>query len=183
MKEDVDYHLEVTKDGVIIGIVKWVFTIVICILLSMLINNFLIVNAKVPSESMETTIMTGDRFIANRLAYVFNEPEMLDVIVFYAPDEPETLFVKRVIGKPGDTIEIVDGMLYVNDEIIEEPYLKEEMQGTFGTYVVPEDSYFVLGDNRNCSNDSRYWFNTYVTNDMIVGEAQFSYFPRIKDID
>lgn len=183
MQDEVDYHFKVTKKSAFSEIVSWILTIVVCLALATFINNVIIVNARVPSQSMESTIMTGDRFIANRLAYTFNEPKFQDVIVFYAPDEPDTLFVKRVIGTEGDTVEIVDGVVYVNDVAIDEPYLNEKMNGSYGPYVVPNDSYFVLGDNRNHSDDSRAWLNTYVTNDMIVGQAMFTYLPKIKDID
>lgn len=184
MQEDVDYKLEITKESAMRETVRWILSILVCLILATLINNVLIVNARVPSQSMESTIMTGDRFIANRLAYVSHGPQFQEVIVFYAPDEIDTLFVKRVIGTPGDTVEIIDGVVYVNGEVIDEPYLNEEMRReSYGPYVVPENSYFVLGDNRNHSSDAREWFHTYVTDDMIVGEAMFTYFPKIKDID
>ncbi len=177
-----DESLEKTKtkkNSVAREIFNWVITLVACILIAKMINSFVIVNARVPSASMENTIMTNDRLIANRLAYVFDEPERGDVVVFEAPDEPDKLFIKRVIGIPGDTIQIHDGLLYLNNELQEETYIKEDMVGSFGPYTVPEDSYFMLGDNRNNSLDARYWRNTYVPEDTILGKAMFTYYPEI----
>lgn len=179
MEDNTDYNLKMDKQSIIKEIVTWIVMIIGCLLMAKFINSFIIVNARVPSASMENTIMTNDRLMANRLAYNFSDPEMGDIIVFIAPDEPEKLFVKRIIGTPGDTVEIIDGTLYVNSEAIDEPYLKEPMYGSYGPYVVPEDNYFMLGDNRNNSLDSRYWFNTYVPEDTILGKAMFTYIPRL----
>lgn len=179
MEDNTDYNLKMDKKDFIKEILTWVVMILGCLLMAEFINSFIIVNARVPSASMENTIMTNDRLIANRFAYTFGDPEMGDIIVFVAPDEPDKLFVKRVIGTPGDTVQIIDGVLYINGEAIDEPYLKEPMAGSYGPYVVPDESYFMLGDNRNNSLDSRYWLNTFVPEDTILGEAMFTYYPRI----
>ncbi len=168
-----------SKNSIAKEIVNWVITIIACIIIAKMINSFVIVNARVPSASMENTIMTNDRLIANRLAYVFSEPEKGDIVVFEAPDEPDKLFIKRVIGVPGDLVQIHDGLLYINNELQDEPYIKEDMVGSFGPYTVPEDNYFMLGDNRNNSLDARYWRNTYVPEDTILGKAMFTYYPEI----
>ncbi len=184
MEEEIDYNLKMDKESFIKEVISWIFTFVACIIAAKIITSFIIVNARVPSASMENTVMTNDRLIANRLAYTFSKPERFDVIVFVAPDEPDKLFIKRIIGVPGDTVEIVNGTLYINDELIEEDeYVKETMYGSYGPYVVPEGYYFMLGDNRNNSLDSRYWFNTFVSEDAILGEAMFTYFPSIHNID
>lgn len=114
---------------------------------------------------MENTILTGDRLIGFRLAYLFHEPERGDIVIFKYPDDESQNFVKRVIGIPGDVIQISNGHVYVNGEQLEENYLREPMNndGEELTYVVPADSYFMLGDNRNNSKDSRYWTNTFVS--------------------
>ena len=107
---------------------------------------------------MENTILTGDRLIGFRLAYLFHEPERGDIVIFKYPDDESQNFVKRVIGIPGDVIQISNGHVYVNGEQLEENYLREPMNndGEELTYVVPADSYFMLGDNRNNSEDSRF---------------------------
>ncbi len=170
------------KNNVFKEITSIVITLMACIVIAKLINSVIIVNARVPSASMENTIMTNDRLVANRLAYVFDTPERGDILVFEAPDEPDKLFIKRVIGTPGDKIEIIDGYLYLNDELTDEQYIKEDMVGSFGPYYVPEDNYFMLGDNRNNSLDARYWRNTYVPEDTILGKAMFTYYPKVQVI-
>ncbi len=184
MEEDIDYNLKMNKESFTKEVVSWIFTFIACIIAAKLITSFIIVNARVPSASMENTVMTNDRLIANRLAYTFSDPKRFDIIVFVAPDEPDKLFIKRIIGIPGDTIEIVNGTLIINGKVIEEEeYVKEQMNGSYGPVTVPEGHYFMLGDNRNNSLDSRYWFNTFVPEDTILGEAMFTYFPSIHWID
>lgn len=147
-----------------------------------LIHNFIVINAKIPSESMEETIMTGDRIFGNRLAYLFKEPERFDIIIFKFPDDENMLFIKRVIGLPGETVEIRDGKVYIDgsETPLDDSFTKETPLGSYGPYTVPEGHYFVMGDNRNDSRDSRYWTNTYVAKEKILGEAVMRYFPGIK---
>ena len=158
---------------------QWVAAIVAAVLIALAIDNFVIVNAQIPSGSMENTIMTGDRVIGNRFAYSFSDPQRFDIIIFRYPDDESQLFIKRIIGLPGETVEIRDGKIYLNgsDEPLEDVQTKETMVGSFGPYTVPENSYFVMGDNRNDSKDSRYWTNTFVTKDEILGKAIFRYWP------
>lgn len=143
------------------------------------LKNYVLINAVIPSGSMENTIMTGDRVFGNRLAYRFGEPERGDIVIFKYPDNEEELYIKRVIGLPGDKVEIRDGLVYLNDSAkpLEEPYLKETPVGDYGPYQVPEDGYFMLGDNRNWSKDSRFWENTYVTREEVLAKAVFRYYP------
>ena len=145
--------------------------IIFVVAVVLVVNNFLLINAKIPSESMEQTIMTGDRVFGNRLAYVFGEPERYDIIIF-----------KRIIGMPGETVEMKDGKVYINgsEEPLKDSFTPETPVGDYGPYTVPEDSYFVLGDNRNYSRDSRFWNNPYVAEDKILGKAVLRYFPGIK---
>ena len=125
--------------------------------------------------------MPGDRLIGNRLAYLKEEPQRGDIIIFKYPDDETQLYVKRVIGLSGETVTIREGEIYVDDELLPlaEPYLKENWTVATGDYVfeVPKDSYLVLGDNRNDSWDARYWTNTYVHRDKILGEAVVVYWP------
>lgn len=159
-------------------IYDWVKIIVLAVVGAFLINNFLIINAVIPSASMETTIMTGDRVFGNRLAYINSEPKYGDIVIFKYPDDESQYFIKRVIGTPGDKVEVIDGVVYINSEKIQEDFLSVTPTGDFGPYDVPEDCYFMMGDNRDNSADSRYWINTYVHKDKILGKAVFRYFPK-----
>lgn len=167
------------KSSFIKELLLWIAAIAAGILTAVFISNFIIVNAKIPSGSMENTIMPGDRILGNRLAYLNSDPERFDIIIFRYPDDESQLFIKRVIGLPGETVEIRDGSIYINgsDEPLQDVNIKEPMEGSFGPYTVPEDCYFVMGDNRNNSKDSRYWENTFVTKDEILGKAFFKYWP------
>lgn len=162
--------------------ISWIKTIVLAAILAAAVNSFLIVNAQVPTGSMENTIMTGDRFIALRTSYWTKEPERGDVVVFRYPDDEsgETLYVKRIIGEGGDQVQILDGRVYVNGEQLTEDYLAEEMIGDYGPYIVPAGCYFMLGDNRNHSLDSRFWENKYVEADEILGKVVLCYYKGFK---
>ncbi len=151
-------------------------------------------NAEIPSGSMETTIMTGDRVFGLRNAYGINldfrmkdlvsvkmkDPARGDIIIFRYPDDETQYFIKRIIGLPGETVEVHDGKTFVNGTALEEPYLHEKMEGDFGPYKVPEGKYFVMGDNRNNSLDSRYWKNTYVPFESICAKAWVRLWPSPK---
>ena len=160
-------------------IMSWVKCILLAVVLAVFVSEFIIVNSRIPSGSMENTIMTGDRLIAMRTAYWFSDPKRGDIVVFKYPDDPDELFIKRIIGEPGDKVEIVDGELYINDEHYEESYLKEDMEGSFGPYEVPEDCYFMMGDNRNDSLDSRFWNDKFVKKSAILGKAWLQYYPSV----
>jgi len=116
--------------------------------------------------------MPGSRIIINRLAYLTQEPQRGDVISFWYPDNPKENYLKRIIALPGETVEGKDGIIYINGKELEESYIKEVSYMDFGPYTVPEESYFVMGDNRNNSWDSRYWTSKFVTRDAIVGKSR-----------
>ena len=158
---------------------QWVAAIVAAVLIALAIDNFVIVNAQIPSGSMENTIMTGDRVIGNRFAYSFSDPQRFDIIIFRYPDDESQLFIKRIIGLPGETVEIRDGKIYLNgsDEPLEDVQTKETMVGSFGPYTVPENSYFVMGDNRNGSSDSRDPSLGVVDVRCVIGQAVMVLFP------
>ena len=164
-------------------VIEWIVTIGAAVLVALFINNFIIVNATVPTSSMEKTIMTDDRVIGLRLAYKNNDPERGDIIIFKNPDNEDILYIKRVIGMPGETVEIHDGGVYIDGTLLDEPYLDTVTEGEFGPYEVPEDHYFMMGDNRNNSADSRYWKNTYLAREKIVGKAVMRYWPSIKKLN
>ncbi|NMB33636.1 MAG: signal peptidase I [Clostridium sp.] len=168
------------KQEIFKEIISWVLYIVGAAFIAFFLTRFVIVNAYVPTGSMESTIMSKDRIIASRLHYLTKGPQRGDIVVFRFPDNEEVLFVKRVIGLPKETVEIKDGAVYIDGVILEEPYIKEDMKGDLGIYYIPDDSYFMLGDNRNSSNDSRKWDNKFVKRDKILGKALFKYYPGVK---
>jgi len=157
---------------------SYVKIIVIAIAIAFICNQFIIVNAKVPTGSMKDTIMEGNRLIGFRLSYLFSDPKRLDVVIFKYPDDETQNYVKRVIGLPGDIVVIKDGKVYVNDVMLDEPYIREPMSvnSQVLTYSVPKGYYFMLGDNRNNSADSRFWKNTYVAENKILAKAIFKYY-------
>lgn len=157
---------------------SYIKIIIIAIGIAFICNQFIIVNAKVPTGSMKDTIMEGNRLIGFRLSYLFSEPKRLDVVIFKYPDDETQNYVKRVIGLPGDVVVIKQGHVYVNGEELNEPYIREPMNVNNEelTYCVPEGHYFMLGDNRNNSLDSRSWKNTYVAKDKILAKAIFKYY-------
>lgn len=164
---------------------EWLLVIAISAVLAFCLDKFIIVNAKIPSASMEPTIMTGDRLIGNRLAYINNDPQRGDIVIFLFPDNEKEYFIKRVIGLPGETVSIRAGKVYINDSeepLDESAYLTVTPLGDFGPFEVPEGAYFMMGDNRNNSMDSRYWNRPYVYKDKILGKAWARYFPHPKTV-
>lgn len=163
-------------------VLSWVMTFVAAILIVVFAQTFLIINAQVPTGSMVNTIQEGDRIFTFRLSYLFDDPQRGDIIVFRYPDNEKERFTKRVIGLPGERVEIRDGKVYINDSEtpLDEPYVNGTPTGNFGPYEIPEDCYFMLGDNRNDSLDARYWQNTYLHKDKILGKVIFSYYPDFK---
>lgn len=175
---------EKPKFSLVRELFSWVKIFLIAMVIAYCINNFVIINANVPSGSMENTIMTGDRMIGLRTAYWFNEPKRGDIVIFKNPDDENETFVKRLIGLPGEKVVIKDAKIYINDseKPLKEDYLPEEWTRGNGAdkaleFNVPDDGYFMLGDNRNLSRDARYWTNTYVTMDQIIAKAKWVYWP------
>lgn len=158
--------------------------IVIALIIAILLKSFVFANCVVPTGSMLETIQEGDRVIASRLDYTFGEPDRFDIAVFKYPDDETQYFVKRVIGLPGETVQILDGTVYVTKtdgktiELRDDFVSPENKDHYNGTFEVPEDSYFVMGDNRDNSVDSRYWITTnFVSKDKFVGKVRFRYYP------
>lgn len=141
-----------------------------------LLNKYVIINAIVPSGSMENTVMTGDIILGNRLAV--EDIDRYDIAIFIYPDDSSKLYIKRVIGLPGETVEVKNGYVYANEIKLKDDFIKEEMnQSGDGIYCVPEDSYFMLGDNRNNSKDSRFWENKYVKKEAIIAKPVARIWP------
>jgi len=167
------------------AILDWVWVIGIALAAALFINFVIIINSTVPSGSMETTIMSGSRMIGFRLSYLFKDPERGDIIIFKYPDDPKQTYVKRIVGMPGETVEIRDGITFIDGEPLPEPYINENywlgsIEGeryNSGPFEVPEDCYFVMGDNRGNSHDGRFWNNHFVSRKAIIGKALFCYWP------
>ena len=181
-------------------ILSWVEVIIVAVALALVIDGFIIINATVPSGSMEKTIMTGDRVLGLRFSYWFSDPKRGDIVVFKYPiDEAlgeKTKFIKRIIGLPGELVEIKKGAVYIDGEKLEEDYINGEwkVENDGFSFPVPEDHYLMLGDNRNNSSDARYWaaiairegitddpeeaFSySFVERKKILGKAYFCYWP------
>ena len=144
-------------------IIEWIIVIAISALLALALDKFIIVNAKIPSASMEPTIMTGDRLIGNRLAYINDLPQRGDIVIFKYPDNEKEYFIKRVIGLPGETVTVKNGLVYIDDSdtpLDESDYVVTTPLGDFGPYKVPEGAYF-----------------------KILGKAWVRYYPKMTKIN
>lgn len=171
------------KKMIMKNILEWVRAIAAAFVLALLLNNVVIAHAKVISSSMESTIMTNSRVMGSRLSYIIDEPERFDIILFKFPDDETSLpFVKRIIGLPNEKVEIIDGKVYIDDSNVplDDSFIKEDTRGNYGPFLVPENSYFVMGDNRNDSWDSKNWTNKFVSKDKILGKILVEYFPKPK---
>ncbi len=143
-----------------------------------IVNPFIIQAFLIPSGSMIPTLQIGDRIMADKFVYYIRDPQRGEVIVFRAPPQADTLqrnFVKRIIGLPGDVVEVRDGVVLINGKPLEEPYIYEPPYYQFGPYKVPENHYFVMGDNRNDSSDSHIWGP--LPRERITGRALFTWWP------
>ena len=169
--------------------ISFMTPIVIALIVAILLKTFIFANAVVPTGSMINTIQEGDRIIASRLAYINEDPKRYDVIIFHYPDDESQLFVKRIIGMPGETINIKNGIVYITDANGNTAEARSDFvtncvpTGDFGPYTVPLGSYFVMGDNRNDSWDARYWKKKNVEKKKIIGKVKFRYFPNPSEIE
>ncbi len=138
---------------------------------------FVIQPVKVEGTSMQPRLVDQERIFVNRFIYRFTDIQRGDVVVFWYPKDRSKSFIKRVLAVPGDEIEIRYGSVYVNGTKVDEPYLKPEYRDreSYPKVLVRPDRYFVLGDHRNSSNDSRNW--GFVPRELIYGKAVFSYWP------
>lgn len=181
---------------------SWVIMFAVAVGIAAIISNFVLINAYIPTGSMENTIPKQSRLIGLRLAYTFSKPERGDVIIFKNPDNPEENYVKRIIGMPGETVVLENSQIYIYKADgslkigpLKESYLKDKVwMGADEKYVfhVPEDRYLVLGDNRRNSADARVWYKAkgdveeiYIHEDEILAKALFIYwnsFSIFKDV-
>jgi len=124
---------------------------------------------------MEPSFEEGQRLLVNKAVYRFREPQRGDIIVFHPPTSQRTAYIKRIIAVPGDTVEIKEGVVYINGSELYEPYIEDPPDYTFDEQEIPANNYFVLGDNRNNSNDSHHDWT--VKGEDIIGKAWISFWP------
>ncbi len=155
----------------------WVKTLFSAAVYATLIVTFGFQVARVEGLSMAPTLQDQDRLIVNKLIYRLSSPRRNDIVMLYYPANPDKSFVKRVVAEEGDTIRIVDGRVYVNDIPIDDSYVPEEYRShdNLGPLVIPEGYYFVMGDHRNNSSDSRHW--GMVPKKYIIGKVQVRWWP------
>ncbi len=153
-------------------LIETIETITLALVLFLAIN-FVSARIRVDGSSMEPTFHDGDYVVVNRLSYKLGDIQRGDVVVFPFPNQPDVDYIKRVIGVPGDRVAVYNGTVYVNGSAISESYLLEPSNGNYAERIVPEGSVFVMGDNRNHSDDSRTW--GFLTIDDIIGKAVFRY--------
>jgi signal peptidase I len=186
---------------------EWVESLAVTLVFVLIFTNYVAQATQVPTESMKPTILVGDHFFLDKIAFPANFPAAMrpwlpersidrhDIIAFKSPTDGQIPFVKRVIGIPGDTIEIRDKMLYISGQKQDEPYKihvdstvyaaddwtpnELKIRDNFGPVTLPEDSYFVMGDNRDNSNDSRYW--GFIQRDDVIGKPLFVYWSYESD--
>jgi len=177
------------KSPVLREIFLWLKALTLGFVFVFFMRNVVIVQATVPTASMNPTIPTEARIIGSRLSYIFSEPERFDVVAFESPDGTKTSYVKRIIGLPGEIVEIIDGQVFINesDMPLDEWYLLEPpawISLTPQRFYVPEGHFFVMGDHRNNSRDSRGlggdpWENLFIPLENILGRIIIVYFPNI----
>ena len=171
---------------VIKELVGWIVSILLIVAVSYLIVTFVGQRTQVSGSSMETTLSDGDHLIVDKISYRFREPQRYEIVVFPYRYEKNTYYIKRIIGLPGETVQIVDGYIYINGKQLDEHYgneIIEEAGMAAEPVTLGEDEYFVMGDNRNNSADSRYWENTFLKKEKIVGKGMIKYYPKIQKLE
>jgi len=162
---------------------EWVEPIIIAVILALIIRTFVVQAFKIPTGSMRTTLMEGDRILVSKFIYRFTQPKRGDVIVFISPEDKKKDFIKRLVGLPGETIQISNGTILVNNKPVEENSVLRKQhyynRGDFGTegqsITIPNDAYYALGDNSASSRDSRYW--GFMPKKYLLGKAFLIYWP------
>lgn len=161
-------------------ILSWILTLAAAVVIALVIRTFLFEPVRVDGNSMNDTLIDGEIMFVTKPEYLLGSPKNGDVIVCRYPDRGRTLFVKRLIGVPGDTIEIIKNAVYVNDVLVDESYLTPERNNngySMAKITLGEDEYFVMGDNRNVSHDSRSSDVGRLSRSYIVGHVQGVFFP------
>ncbi|MEY8480753.1 signal peptidase I [Lachnospiraceae bacterium 48-21] len=180
-KETVVMERQEEEKGILRELGGWVLYILIIIGLTYLIITFVGQRTRVSGSSMETTLSDGDNLIVDKLSYRFWEPKRYDIIVFPYQHEENTFYIKRIIGLPGETVQVVDGYTYVDGEILSSDVYGAEVMDSPGIAATPiqlgEDEYFVLGDNRNHSSDSRDASVGVLKRENLIGKAWVRIYP------
>ncbi len=159
-------------------IFEWIMVFVVAAAMAFVVRTFIFEPVRVDGSSMLNTLHDGDFMIATKFDYLLGDPERFDIVICDYPNTEDGKYrVKRVIGLPGETIELVAGELYIDGEHVEQDFDMTENEAYFGPYVVPEDHYFVMGDNRNNSKDSRSTLVGALPREMIRGHVRAVVFP------
>lgn len=160
---------------------EWVLYLIIVVLVTYLFITFIGQRTTVSGDSMETTLHSGDSLLIEKVTYYFNDPERYDIIVFPYEYEEDVYYIKRIIGLPGETVQIIDGAVYIDGALLESEIYGTEVMQYAGMAEMPivlgDNEYFVLGDNRNNSSDSRYPSVGIIDGDDIVGKAFYRIWP------
>ena len=170
-------HSDVSFTRIADELWAWLKTLTSAAVYATLIVTFGFQVARVEGQSMAPTLEDQDRLIVNKLHYRLDAPIVGDIVMLYYPRDPDKSFVKRVVGEPGDTIRVDDGRVFRNDVPMKDDFVAEEYRShdNFGPEVVPEGYYFVMGDHRNNSSDSRTW--GFVPKKYIIGKVQLRWWP------
>lgn len=177
------FKIKISKERVQKECKEWGEAIVVALVLTLIIRAFVVQAFKIPSGSMIPTLLQGDKLFVNKFIYRFQPPERWDIVVFKYPEDRKKDFIKRLIGLPGEEVEIRDGAIYINGQRQVPPpelkeifyYNQEPFAGVGQKITVPQDAYFVLGDNSLSSRDSRYW--GFVPKKNMLGRAFFRWWP------
>lgn len=155
----------------------WIISIVVAVVLAFLIRQFIVELYIVDGPSMRPTLQSQERLVVNKFIYSLRAPEKGEILVFKYPRDQSRDFIKRVIATPGDTIEIKDGRVYVNDQMQNEDYILEKTRSEYPKATVPDGTVFVMGDNRNNSLDSRSSYVGCIDERDILGKVLLCFLP------
>ena len=156
----------------------WTETILVALILALIIRAFFLQVFWIPSGSMEPTLDIKDRIVVNKVAYHFRQPRRLEIIVFRqvaSADNEKRDLIKRLVGLPGETLQLKDGVIYINNQPVKEEHSMNQDFANFGPIIIPPDSYFVMGDNRPASADSRFW--GFLPKKNLIGPAFLRLWP------
>ncbi len=148
---------------------------VLGVLIALAVTLFVVQGFCVSGACMEPHLYTGERVLAWKLAYAVQEPKRGDIVIFHYPRDPRQIYVKRIVGLPGETVSMYRGQIAIDNRTLPEPYRVRAAHGDMAARFVPHDQYFVMGDNRDVSDDSRYWGD--LPKSRIIGRAVASYWP------